>query len=233
MPEWQLDHLTDLGHLLTATTDIIVADLLGVVLIVAADRFTLVEEGSRRCDDTELARLHVHDLELNGAETTSDKEGIVLLDWTVAVFEVGDEVGLRDVASDSLDRVGEGKHVDLGGVGHVAGHRVDRDGVTDANTKIAPYNLVHKDVHVLRLLRLVGQGDGNRLLSLFAFEDHSVTLEYLELVHLGLRELDDGVVVLRGVLNLELVRGLLPLEDSSRVVFLHFFNHLIVLYFNF
>ena len=231
VPEWQLDHLTDLGHLLAATTDIVVADLLGVVLIVAVDRFTFVEEGRCRCYDTELAGLHVHDLELNWAETTSHKEGIVLLDRTIAVLKVGDEVSLRNIASDSLDRVSEGEHVDLGGVGHVIGHRMDRDGVTDADTKIAPYNLVHKDLHILRLLRLVGQGDANRLLPLFTFEDHSVTLEYLELVHLGLGELDDRVIILRGVLNLKLVRGLLPLEDSRRKVFLHFFNHLIVLFY--
>ena len=51
-------------------------------------------------------------------------------------------------------------------------------------------------------------------------ENDSVTLENFELVHLGLGELNDGVVVLWRVLDLELVRRLFPLENRRRKIFL-------------
>jgi hypothetical protein len=40
-------------------------------------------------------------------------------------------------------------------------------------------------------------------------EEHSVALEDLELVHLGLSHLNDGIVVVLGLLNSQLVWGLL------------------------
>ena len=52
------------------------------------------------------------------------------------------------------------------------------------------------------------------------FENDSVTLEDLELVHLSLRHFNDRVVVLLGVLNIELVRSLLLIENSRGEIFL-------------
>jgi len=44
-------------------------------------------------------------------------------------------------------------------------------------------------------------------------KNDSVTLENLELVHLGLSHLDDGVVILLGVFHIELVGSLLLVQD--------------------
>ena len=73
------------------------------------------------------------------------------------------------------------------------------------------------------------------LMIILTSKNDSVTLEDLEFVHFSLSQLDNGVVVLRRVLDLQLVRGLLPLEDSGGVVFLVCrFDHLgVFLSFNF
>ena len=55
---------------------------------------------------------------------------------------------------------------------------------------------------------------------MLTFENDSVASENFEFVHLRLSHLNNGVVVLLRFLNLQLVRGLLLLEDGSREVFL-------------
>jgi len=55
---------------------------------------------------------------------------------------------------------------------------------------------------------------------LLTLEEHSISLEDFELVHLGLSHLDNGVIVLLGVLTGELVGGLLLVENGSGKVFL-------------
>ena len=54
---------------------------------------------------------------------------------------------------------------------------------------------------------------------LLTSEDDSVALKDFEFVHLGLSQLDDGVVVLWRILSLELVGGLLLLKNCRRVIF--------------
>ena len=51
-------------------------------------------------------------------------------------------------------------------------------------------------------------------------KDHRVSLEDLQLVHFSLSHLDNRVVILLGVFNLELVWGLLSVQDGGREVFL-------------
>mmetsp|Transcript_536 Transcript_536/g.849 ORF Transcript_536/g.849 Transcript_536/m.849 type:complete len:322 (-) Transcript_536:300-1265(-) len=139
----KLDHLTDLGHLLAAATDVVVADLFSLVFVISVDGLALVEERSGGRHDTELARLDVDDLELDGAEGTSDEEGVVLLDGAVAVLEVRDQVRLRDVSSDTLNRVCERKHMDLSRVRNIIWARVHGNDVAHTNTQVAAHNLVH------------------------------------------------------------------------------------------
>ena len=108
MSEGQLNHLSDLGHLLAAASNIVVSDTIGSFFVFSADGLTFVEQGGVGADDTVLRRVNLDNLELNGLESTSDNESVVLLDGTVAVLEVGDQVSLGDVSSKSFDRVGEG-----------------------------------------------------------------------------------------------------------------------------
>ena len=55
---------------------------------------------------------------------------------------------------------------------------------------------------------------------MLTFEDDGVASENLELVHLGLRHLHDGVVVLLRVLDLQLMGRLLAVHNRSRKVLL-------------
>ena len=50
------------------------------------------------------------------------------------------------------------------------------------------------------------------------FEDDGVAFENFELVHFGLSHLDDRIVVLLRVLDLQLVRSLLAVQNRCRVV---------------
>ena len=168
MSEGQLNHLTNLCHLLAAATNVIVANLLGIVLVVSVDGFSLIEQSSGGSDNAILARVHIHDLELDGAETSSHHEGVALLDGAVAVLEVRDEVSLGEVSSDSFDRVSEGEHVDLGRVGNIVGHWVNRADVTNAHAQVASDDLVHEDLVVLGIGTLVGQSNAHSLLSLLS-----------------------------------------------------------------
>ena len=58
--------------------------------------------------------------------------------------------------------------MNLGRVGHIVGHGVHGDGVSDTDAEVAAHDLVHQDLVVLGILSLVGEGDANSLLSLFA-----------------------------------------------------------------
>ncbi len=59
------------------------------------------------------------------------------------------------------------------------------------------------------------------------FDQNGVSLEDLELVHLGLGHLDDRVVVVLGVLNSQFVRGLLSLQDCLGNVLLFAIGELV------
>ena len=105
MTQGELDHFTNLGELLAHATNIVIADIFSLLFIVTVDGVTFVEKCGLGGDNAVLGRVHVDNLELDGAEATTHDEGIALLDGAVAVLEVGDKVGLRDVARDAFYRV--------------------------------------------------------------------------------------------------------------------------------
>ena len=105
MSQRQLNHLTNLGQLLADSTNIIVDDIFSLFLFIAVDWLTLIEKCCLRGDDTVLGWINVDNLELDWTEASSHDEGVSLLDWSVAVLKVWDQVGLCNVARDALDRV--------------------------------------------------------------------------------------------------------------------------------
>ncbi|KAI6757217.1 hypothetical protein HG531_003042 [Fusarium graminearum] len=75
MSERKLNHLSDLGHLLSASTNIVVTDLVEVVLLlVALNGLTLAMNDSILCDDTVLWGVDLDDLELYLPHATTDDE---------------------------------------------------------------------------------------------------------------------------------------------------------------
>jgi hypothetical protein len=184
--ERQLDHLPNSCHLFPAASDIIIANVVELLLVLSVDGLSLSVKHGGGCDNTELLGFGGNDFELYGFEVAADDEEVALLDGSVGVLEVGDEVGLGEVATDTLDGVSEGQHVDLGKVGHLSG-RFDLHHVAQSHTQVFADGFVHSNFTVLELV--VDQGHHQGLFSLLALNENSVAFEYLQLCHLGLTQL--------------------------------------------
>ena len=98
MPERQFDHLPNGGHLFPAASDVVIAYVVELLLVLAVDRLSLGVEEGVRCDDAVLFGLSGDYFELYGLEVAADDEEVSLLDGTVGVLEVRDDVGLGEVA---------------------------------------------------------------------------------------------------------------------------------------
>ena len=171
MSEWKLNHFTDLGHLLTASTNVIIANLLSIVLIVTIDGLSLIKQGGLVSDNSILRWVHIDDLELYGAESTPHNEGVVLLDWTECVLEVWDQVGRCDATRDVLNCISKWKHMDLGCVWYICWHWMDLDDVSHAHTQVSSNNLVDVDAFVFSIWRgcwVSVQSNANCFLSLLS-----------------------------------------------------------------
>jgi hypothetical protein len=106
----QLNKLTDLGHLLANTTNVVVTNLVEVALLIfALDGLTFAVDNSVLCDNTELWGIDLDDLELDLSHATSACEEIALADGAVCLAEVGSEEDVEEGAGDALDCVGDGK----------------------------------------------------------------------------------------------------------------------------
>lgn len=113
MTEGKLDHFADLSHLLAAASDIIIANLVEVVLLlVSLDRVALAVDDGILGDDAILGRVDLNDLELDLPHATSDDEEVALADWPVGLTEVGGEEDVEERAGNTLDGVGNGQNGD-------------------------------------------------------------------------------------------------------------------------
>lgn len=83
-------------------------------------------------------------------------------------------------------------------VGHVAA-RVHRNDVTETHTQILPHNLVHADLAVLQAI--IGQNNAHSVLALLSLDQHVITTEEIQFLHLGLRKRDHRIVVIERLLN--------------------------------
>jgi hypothetical protein len=79
------------------------------------------------------------------------------------------------------------------------GTRVDGDHVTVLDSEVVANNSVDASAAVIELI--VGENDENGILSLLASNQDGVTSEELELVHSGLGEGNDAVVIVDGIGN--------------------------------
>jgi hypothetical protein len=91
---------------------------------------------------------------------------------------------------------------------------VDGDHVTMLDSEVVANNSVDASAAVIELI--VGENDENGILSLLASNQDGVTSEELELVHSGLGEGNDAVVIVDGIGNHQLVGLLLLLENRGR-----------------
>lgn len=199
MSEWQFDHFPDGGHLLPAASDVIVSHVVQLLLVFAVDGLALSVEHRVWCHNPELLWLGGDDLELHWLEVSPHDEEVTLLDGSVCVFEVGDEVGLGEVALDALNCVGERQDMDFGQIGDVS-CGADLYDVTESDSEIFADGLVHAYFAFFELV--IDEGDDEGLFSFLALDEDGVALEDLELGHLGLAELDRRVLVVQCFLHL-------------------------------
>jgi hypothetical protein len=131
----------------------------------------------------------------------------------VSFSEVGGEENVEERAGDTLDGISNGKNSNSLSIFDI-GTRVDGDHVTVLDSEVVANNSVDASAAVIELI--VGENDENGILSLLASNQDGVTSEELELVHSGLGEGNDAVVIVDGIGNHQLVGLLLLLENRGR-----------------
>ena len=92
----------------TASTDIIIANIVEFFLILSVNGLTFSVEHGIGCDYAELFGLGGDYFELDGFEVASDDEEVSFFDGTVGIFEIWDEVGLGEITRNSLNCVLKG-----------------------------------------------------------------------------------------------------------------------------
>lgn len=97
MPEGKFDHFPNAGHLFSATSNIIISNIIKFFLILSVDRLALGVEHSIGCNNTKFFGFSSDYFELDGFEVTSDNEKITFFDRSVGIFEVWDEICFSEV----------------------------------------------------------------------------------------------------------------------------------------
>jgi hypothetical protein len=218
MSERKLNHLSDLGHLLSASTNVIITNLVEVVLfLVSLDRLTLAVNNSILCDDTILGRIDLDNLEFYLSHTTADDKQVSLANRSVSFSEVGSEENVEQGTGDTLDGISNGENSNSLGVFDIRA-RVDGDHITVLDSQIVTNDSVDASAAIIEFL--VGKNDEDGVLSLLASNQNGITSEKLELVHSGLGEGDNAVVIVDGIGDHQLVRLLLLLENRGRDIIL-------------
>lgn len=92
----------------SATSNVIVSDIVKFLLIFTINGFSLRVEHSVGCNDSEFFWLSCHNFELDWLEVASDKEEVALLDGAVSILEVGNEICFGEITLDAFNGVGEG-----------------------------------------------------------------------------------------------------------------------------
>lgn len=117
MSKRKLDKLSDLRHLLSASSNIIVANLVEVaLLILAAQRLALAMDNGILGYNAVVRRIKLNHLELYLPHATTDCEQIAHPHWAVGLEEVWLKVDIEERAGETLYGVGNRKHCDAFGL---------------------------------------------------------------------------------------------------------------------
>mmetsp|Transcript_33468 Transcript_33468/g.109659 ORF Transcript_33468/g.109659 Transcript_33468/m.109659 type:complete len:203 (+) Transcript_33468:2238-2846(+) len=155
-------------------------------------------------NDDKLARLDTHDLELHRPEAATHQKEVALASRTIGLQEVGLQVRVEEVAREALDGVIQGQDMHALAVRNVTA-RMDGNDVTEPATEVLAHDLVQADLPIFQVL--VGEYDANGVLAFLALDQHIVAAEEIQLLHLRLRQSDDGVVIVQCLLDDQAVRG--------------------------
>ncbi len=111
MTEGQLDQLSDLRHLFAASTDIIVANLIQVTLLIfSLNRLALSMDDGVLRNNAELWWIDLDNLEFNLPHATTHSEKVALPYRTVCFAEIWGEENVKERACKTLNSIGDGKN---------------------------------------------------------------------------------------------------------------------------
>jgi hypothetical protein len=144
MSERKLDHFSDQGHLFSATSDIIVSDFIELFFVFSIDWLSFGEKHGIRGHNTKLFRLSSNDLEFDWLKISSNDKKISLLDWSVGVLEIRNQVGFGEISGDSLDGVLEWEDMNFGQVWNFTCWS-NLNHVTQSDSEIFSDSFVHSD----------------------------------------------------------------------------------------
>ena len=108
MSEGKLDHLSDGSHLLSASTNIIISNVIKLFFILAIDGLSLSIEHGVGCNDSVFFGFSCHNFELYGLEVASDEEKVAFLDGAVSILEIWDEICFGEITSNAFNSVRKG-----------------------------------------------------------------------------------------------------------------------------
>ena len=167
MPQRQFNHLPYLSHLLSAATNVIIANFIQFFFIFSFDWLPFGVENSLRSDDADFPGLGCDYFELYGFEIASYDEVVSFFNWAIGVLEVGDEVGLGQIAADSFDGVVKGQYVDFGQVWNLL-QGLDLNDVAEPDSEVFSDHFIHSHFFVIQ--SVIDNWDGNSFLTLFTFD---------------------------------------------------------------
>lgn len=117
MAQGQLDELADLGHLFTATTDVIIPDFVQIALLVLAfDRRTFKMDHGLRSYDGRRRWLAIDNLEFHSTHAAANQKIIMQTDGAICVQEIWLQKYIKDVSSDTFQCIVDRKDMDARGI---------------------------------------------------------------------------------------------------------------------
>jgi hypothetical protein len=196
--EGQFDEFPNLCHLLPATTNVVVANLVQVALLVLAlNGVTLTMNDGVLSNNAVLRSIDFDDLEFDLSHGSSDGEEIALSDRSIGFAEVWGEEDIEEGASQAFDGVCNGKDSNALGlrrllvgvtyngdaVTHVfnVGTRVNGDDVAVLDSQIVANHAVDASTAVVEIV--ICEHDQDCVLSLLALHQDGVSSEELEGFH--------------------------------------------------
>lgn len=197
MPQGQLDKLTDLSHLLSAATNIIVADLVEIALLIfALNGLAFGMNNGVLSNNGVLWWVDFDNLELDLPHAATSSEGIALAHWSICFTEVWGEEDFEEVAGNAFDSIRNREDGDALGILDV-GAGVDGDDIAMLDTEIVADDAIYPSAAVVEIV--ICKDDEDCVFPLLALDQDCVATEETKRVHGVVREGDDGVVIVDGI----------------------------------
>mmetsp|Transcript_1727 Transcript_1727/g.4031 ORF Transcript_1727/g.4031 Transcript_1727/m.4031 type:complete len:777 (+) Transcript_1727:352-2682(+) len=226
----KFNHFTDLCHLLAASTNIIVTNIIHLFFVFTLHWISLAVNDSVGGHDTVGRGIRFHDFEFDGMHGRTNQKEISLFDRTVGLQKIRLQINLKEISGNSLNGVVQRQDVDALPVGNIATGR-DGNDVGQTDSQVLSDHLVHANVGVVA--GFVRQDNANGIASLLSLDQDGVATKELELFHLGGTQANDRVVVVGSIVDNQPIGTALFAAGTEDCVF-HFcvFAHRVARYFH-